>query len=121
MNLNIGKKIEEVWKNSGMTKTAFANKIGMNRNNVYYLFERANIDADLLKVVGSVLNFNFFELYEPTDLVKEPQTVYQKTIKESPAKTAKISIMIEFDPDINILMDEVFNQKLKDLMGYVSK
>lgn len=80
MNLEIGKKIEEVWRATGMSKVAFADKIGMNRNNVYYLFERTNIEAEQLRKIGEVLNHDFFQYYESSNrnIVEEPLVVYAK-------------------------------------------
>lgn len=112
---NLGKRIEEVFDKSGMTKTAFADKIGYSRNNVYNIFNRKTIDLNLLKKIGSVLDYNFLEEYQSRELVEEPHTEYRT------AKKSKISLMIELDPGDDIFMNEAFSNKLKELMKIVSQ
>lgn len=123
MNLEIGKKIEEVWRATGMSKVAFADKIGMNRNNVYYLFQRTNIEADQLRKIGEVLNHDFFQYYESSNrnIVEEPLVVYAKKESNKNGFTARLSLIIELDPDFDLLSSDDFKSKINDILKIVSK
>lgn len=117
--INIGSIIEQKMIAAEMSTAKFSKLIGKTRSNAYDIFTRTTIDTELLKKISEVLNYDFFQYYaiEKTDnILEEPRVIYKK-----PERKAKISIMIEFDPDINILQDKVFSQKLKELMNYVSK
>jgi plasmid maintenance system antidote protein VapI len=76
----IGKIIEEQFKKSKMSKTAFANSIQVHRNNVYDIFTRKSIDTDLLKRIGEALNYDFFIHYikKETLIVNEDAPKYEK-------------------------------------------
>lgn len=63
LNINIGKKIEEVLREKKFSVSLFAQKINTNRNNVYDIFKRKSIDTELLYKISKILNYNFFELY----------------------------------------------------------
>lgn len=112
---HIGEIIEKVFKDSGMTKKALAEKIGYSRNNIYNIFTRKTLDIGLLKKLGEVLNYDFVELRPTTPgLVEEQPILYKKE------KKSKIKLVIELDPDEDILMNEKLNRKLKELMKIVS-
>lgn len=113
---DIGKKIEEIFKKSGMTKTAFADKIEYSRNNVYNIFNRKTIDIKLLKKIGNVLDYDFLKHYQTSNTVKEPQAEYKRQSKKS-----KISLLIEIDPGDDVFMNVDFNNKLKELLKFVSQ
>ena len=70
MKMLIGKLIEKEVRKQGWTIESFAKKIYCNRNNVYNIFERNNIDILLLAKISDVLKHNFFE-----DLVNNPSLV----------------------------------------------
>lgn len=57
----IGKKIEEVFRESGMKVQEFADKIYTSRPSVYKLFEKTDLDLtiDQLRRVSDVLNHDF--------------------------------------------------------------
>jgi len=59
--IHIGKHIKDVFKNSGMTVTKFADMIECQRPNIYDIFKRKSIDTELLKKISLVLNYNFIE------------------------------------------------------------
>lgn len=71
MNKKIGQLIKARVKSEKLEVTEFAKLIGTDRSNVYDIFKRSSIDTELLKKIGQVLHYDFFQdLLEP-DTVKE--------------------------------------------------
>ena len=66
MDKKIGQIIEERVRLQNMDVTEFAKKIGVERSNAYNIFKRESIDTKLLKKIGQVLNYDFFQ-----DLLEE--------------------------------------------------
>jgi hypothetical protein len=60
---HIGKKIEEVFNNSGMRISHFARAINTVPRNVYMIFEKPDIKTSQLQRIGKVLNHDFFKYY----------------------------------------------------------
>ncbi|MBP5770649.1 MAG: XRE family transcriptional regulator [Bacteroidaceae bacterium] len=61
--LHIGQQIKEELRRQERTVCWFARKLCCNRQNVYDIFKRTNIDAELLLRISLVLERNFFEEY----------------------------------------------------------
>lgn len=61
MKNTIGKLIEGEVRKQQISIVDFANKINCKRNNVYNIFERNNIDVQLLAKISQVLKHNYFE------------------------------------------------------------
>ena len=59
----IGQKIEEEVRRQERSVCWFARKLCCNRQNVYDIFRRTNIDAELLLRISIILERNFFEEY----------------------------------------------------------
>lgn len=59
----IGKLIEEELRNQERSVVWFASKLNCNRTNVYKIFQRETIDAELLLRISNTLKRNFFEHY----------------------------------------------------------
>lgn len=77
MKKNIGKLIQERVKSQRLGVTEFAKLINKERSNVYDIYKRDSIDTDLLKLIGQVLDYDFFQ-----DLL-EPETINKIIIKNS--------------------------------------
>ena len=60
MAIHIGKIIEKLVKEKGMSVTSFAEEINTTRRNAYKIFEKDVIDTDLLLKIGKVLGKNLF-------------------------------------------------------------
>lgn len=58
--MNIGEKIEEILREDGHSVTWFAKQICCTRSHAYKIFQKNNIDVDLLRRISIVLNHNFF-------------------------------------------------------------
>ncbi len=68
----IGDLINEEVRRQKMPVTKFAKEINCQRNNVYDIFNRSNMDIDLLKRISKVLDVNFFQtIANDLDLVCE--------------------------------------------------
>ncbi len=65
MRTKIGQLIKEEVERQGLTADQFAGLISTSRTNVYHIFNRENIDMELLVRISSALHRNFFtELYK---------------------------------------------------------
>jgi hypothetical protein len=61
--LHIGNEIKMELLRQERTVSWFARKLCCDRTNVYSIFKRESIDTMLLQRISTVLNHNFFELY----------------------------------------------------------
>lgn len=77
MEKKIGQIIKERVKSQNVNVTEFAKNIGMERTNVYDIYERESIDTGLLKKIGHELHYDFFQ-----DLL-EPETVREIVLRNS--------------------------------------
>ena len=61
--VHIGKKIEEIFKKYGCSKSWLANEINCDRSNINNIFTRESIDTELLFKISVALHYNFFDEY----------------------------------------------------------
>lgn len=61
MDKKIGQLIKERVTAKNIAVTEFAKEIGVERSNVYDIFKRDSIDTKLLKKIGHVLDYDFFQ------------------------------------------------------------
>jgi len=61
--IHIGELIRSKLKEEGRSVSWLAEKINCDRTNMYKIFKKTNIDADLLFRICIILNFDFFESY----------------------------------------------------------
>jgi hypothetical protein len=66
MSLVIGKKIEQVLKQRGMSVKEFGRRINKSYGTVYDIFERDSMDTGLLSTIGNVLEHDFFQYFHTT-------------------------------------------------------
>ncbi len=59
----IGKCIEDELRRQERSVVWLARKLDCNRTNVYKIFHRSSIDAELLLKISNVLKVNFFQYY----------------------------------------------------------
>jgi len=96
MNKKIGQLIQERVKAQRMEVTAFAKAINKERSNAYNIFDRDNIDIQLLKDIGHVLGHDFFE-----DLL-EPETKKKLMMRKGITKRVLVELDLT-DDEINYL------------------
>ena len=65
----IGEKIRAVLKEQRRSAIWLAEQLNCNRVNVYDIFERPNIDCELLLRISVALRYNFFAFY--TEIFQE--------------------------------------------------
>ena len=87
----IGQLIQEHVEAEKMEVTAFAKAINKERSNVYNIFKRDSIDTKLLKKIGQVLRYDFFQ-----DLL-EPETKQMFMTKKG--ITRKVLVELELTDD----------------------
>lgn len=100
MNKKIGQLIKERIDAQNLQVTEFAKMIGTERSNVYNIFERESIDTGLLKKIGQVLHYDFFQ-----DLL-EPETVKEIVLRQS--VTNKVYV------ELSLTEEEVKNLGIED-------
>lgn len=62
--VHIGSIIHEKVKELGMSVADFAKALSCNRTNAYSIFERANIDVELLVDISKTLNCDLLSIYQ---------------------------------------------------------
>jgi transcriptional regulator with XRE-family HTH domain len=97
--LHIGKKIQEVVNEKGMSDAEFGRRISTSRQNVSYIYTRSSIDTQKLLDISKALDHDFFMYYQSD----KTQTKFDKI--ESKAK-----VVIELE----LNADEIFKFGLKD-------
>ena len=122
-NKTIGELIELEVRRQGISITGFAEMICCQRNNVYDIFKRDNIDIKLLKNISTLLKRNFFrELAEAPELITD-----KKETAEEEKNRKAVSQFFEVVPDVlhklgkspaivfcKMSEDEQANRKLPD-------
>jgi len=111
MKKKIGQIIQERVEAEKWEVTAFAKAINKERSNAYDIFKRDSIDTKLLKKIGQVLRYDFFQ-----DLL-EPETKQMLMMKKS--ITRKMFVELELTEeeidllniDKKILHQSIENQK----------
>jgi transcriptional regulator with XRE-family HTH domain len=62
--IHIGKKIQHVFNQSGLTVSQFARMLDVQRTRIYNIFESKTIETDLLCKISDVLYYDFLsEVY----------------------------------------------------------
>ena len=122
-NKTIGELIELEVRRQGISITGFAEMICCQRNNVYDIFKRDNIDIKLLKNISTLLKRNFFR-----ELAEAPELITDKKETADEEKNRKaVSQFFEVVPDVlhklgkspaivfcKMSEDEEANRKLPD-------
>lgn len=92
MSKIIGQLIKERVEAVNMEVTAFAKLINKERSNIYDIFKRDSIDTKLLKKIGQVLDYDFFQ-----HLI-EKETIEKLRIQEITRKS-KVLLEVEISED----------------------
>ncbi|MEI6349342.1 MAG: helix-turn-helix transcriptional regulator [Bacteroidota bacterium] len=117
----IGKNIEAKLRERGISVTEFARRINTNRNNAYDIFHRESIDTQLLQKISSVLEYDFFQLFNANaSTVSEPITSYQNDNSVLQQKILDLekenSFLKEFINDKNRIIS-LLEQRVTELQG----
>jgi len=103
----IGKIIENVFNDSGLSVSELARKIQTTRQNMYGIFKRKSIDTELLTRLGIALNYDFFPHFIKKSIGYKDENLppYQKKERRN-----KVVLQIELD-------DEKQEEVLKLVLG----
>jgi len=72
-DIHIGKKIQQIFSQTGLTVSQFARLLGVQRTRIYVIFESKTLDTDLLCKISDVLHYDFLtEVY-----IKKRENVHQ--------------------------------------------
>ena len=107
METKIGQQIRERVLASKMGITQFAKAINNERSNVYDIFKRDNIDIKLLKKIGQVLEYDFFQ-----DLLA-PETKQFLVLKSNISDKIFIEVKLQNEVLSNLNLEEKVIQTLK--------
>ena len=91
MSKKIGEIIKNKVKERKLSAVEFASLLNTERTNVYDIYKRDSLDTNLLKKIGQILEYDFFQEF------LEPGTI--EKIKFKNALTQKVLIEIELDKD----------------------
>jgi transcriptional regulator with XRE-family HTH domain len=106
---HIGQELRVRFEASGMTLKAFAARLGRTPKGMYALFDRGDIDTEVLRRACEVLKFNFFRLLaadversqaQPGDL-REPGAAYGRS------EQAPTIIVIQGDAGASDLVERI--------------
>lgn len=81
MTQSLGELIKNELERQERSITWFANKIGLDRSNVYRLFRKNSLDTYLLMRISLVLNYDFFALLSAE--LQERQHLQQKCVNSA--------------------------------------
>lgn len=61
--IHIGEIVKQVMKDQGRSPSWLAKNLCCNRDNVYKIYKRSQIDTSLLFKISLLLGYNFFAVY----------------------------------------------------------
>jgi len=93
--VHIGSIIHEKLKEQGMSVVDFAKALCCNRPNVYSIFERTNIDVELLVDISKILKCDLLSIYQKS--IPKPDCIVVIETNEQKIKE------IQSDESIKIL------------------
>ncbi len=108
MNKKIGQLIKERMEAENITAIEFSKRLKTERSNVYNIFSRDSIDTSLLKKIGHILNYDFFQHF------LEESTI-NKIRLENETKKSKILVELELNEDE--IMKIGFEEKILKILN----
>lgn len=108
MEKKIGQLIKNKLDASNLSVSDFARLIDVERSNVYNIFKRESIDTELLKKIGHILKYDFFQ-----DLLEE-ETRMEILFKNRIENTIYVPIKLT-DSEIEKL--DIKEKVIKELKG----
>lgn len=106
MNKKIGQLIKERVDAQNLNVIDFAKMISKERSTVYNIFERDSIDTDLLKKIGQILHYDFFQ-----DLL-EPETVKEIVLRHSLTNRVYVELSLTEDEIKDLGIEQKVIEKL---------
>lgn len=109
--VHIGEKIRQRAKELRMGPTELGKMINTSKQNVYGIFKRKSIDAELLLSISKALDLDFFQCYTDTDtinIVKEGVVPYHSAkSKTTPTQINELQQQLDtYRKELQNLKDE---------------
>ena len=104
----IGQLIKERVDAQNLNVVDFAKLINKERTTVYDIFSRDSIDTDLLKKIGQVLRYDFFQEF------LEPETVKEIVLKHSMTNKIYVELSLSEDEAKKLGIEEKIIKHLKE-------
>jgi transcriptional regulator with XRE-family HTH domain len=82
-DIHIGSLIRKKMNEKELRAIDFAKALHCNRSNIYSIFERKNVDLELLTMISKVLDYDFLALYHEN---KDRQQHYKITLETNATK-----------------------------------
>ena len=100
--IHIGKMVEKAFNQSSLTKTAFADAIGILNQNLNREFQKSDWSVIKLIKAGKVLNYDFSSLF---------------AVGERVTQSSKVLLQIEVkEEDVNEVLKIIENKSLYNLL-----
>ena len=103
-----GEIIEKAVRNSGMSITNLAKRLGKSRRHIYNIFDNPSVSWETIMQIGKIINYDFTKDFTDIAQVNEYKTQYSKDVFNENS--------VEYTPDSEIehLKNEI--QYLKQLL-----
>jgi len=108
MSVNIGLMIWKEMKRKNLSTAAFAESLGIGKSRLQTIFKEASIDTDILLKICEVLNFNFFQFYQNTDLSKR---IASQSLQDAKIEIEKLRALIKEKNTIIELKDQLLKSQ----------
>jgi len=114
--IHIGQKIEEIVRLKRFPIVEFARKINTTRNNIYNIFSRESIDTELLRKIGEILEYDFFQLLSKSNnyIINETNV---EVVQEHNSKYKSVDLLNEMNFKKMILLLQKENEQLKERLS----
>ncbi|MET1054195.1 MAG: helix-turn-helix transcriptional regulator [Pedobacter sp.] len=108
MSVNIGLMIWREMKRKNLSAAALADSLGIGKNRLQTILKETSIDTDLLLKVCEVLNFNFFQYFENTNLSKK---LTSQSLLDAKAEIEMLKALIKEKNSIIDLKDQLLKSQ----------
>lgn len=101
MQIHVGEKIYEVFKEKGWTIDFFARKVHMTPRNIQYLFKRSSIDIIQLSEISKAMQYDFVKLYVQQDEGSRFEDVERATYPRIRKESLSMNISLNLSGEPN--------------------
>lgn len=78
--VHVGRLIRDVAESTGISATELASRLNCHRQNIYKIYDKADIDTFLLRRISAVLRYDFFKDLSQ-DVTDDIKMLYKKKDK----------------------------------------
>ena len=106
MRTHIGEKIKKRAKELKLGTTELGKLINTSKQNIYGIFKRSSIDAEVLQDISKALNFNFFQFYEIPEL---QENKFQNELTDLKKENERLKLEVKSLIEKNELLKKINN------------